>query len=516
MLSAPAWPGNLDELRAVLDRVLRAAPAGPVRQEDVLAHLPIDGGCARIAPQVSLREARRQFEREYIASVLERHRWRMSEAARTLGIERANLYRKTRQLGILRRTGAPSLHDMRPLRILLAACLPCCVVPSTAAPSRVGQTPVPPGTITSARCELTPSLVLKDEGVDTTSSTSRSTRSTTSPFDLTPRGDVALRMRRLRLGVRGRRPTTSTTGSTNRARPQHFGPARVDLDLGALKPYASVEGPTAARAPNPEVDARARHRDLSMAPASAVKIASRTTLIVNGTAEQLAVRRRPTISRRRSQRELRRPPRTSRRRRRVRLDAVHQFSPCSWHASSSASTSRPARDSNSWRVSPTFTFSPTGLLTGSATLRLPPLYDALADAARLFGLVSAVNVGATIYRRNQMQARSSTATSSTRTTTATPYYLNTGGTLTWTYLLAGPIDMRGTGGRTAWTTRSPARRSAGDDHITTYGGGIGYRFTNRARLGVNAEWHAPRLEPGGRPDYRNHRIFAGLTWGTTL
>ena len=31
----------------------------------------------------------------------------MSEAARTLGIERANLYRKTRQLGIMRRAGAP-------------------------------------------------------------------------------------------------------------------------------------------------------------------------------------------------------------------------------------------------------------------------------------------------------------------------------------------------------------------------------------------------------------------------
>src|SRR5258706_9189916 len=107
VLSAPAWPGNLDELRGVLDRVLRAAPAGAIRQEDVLAHLPIDGAFARIAPQISLREARRQFEREYIASVLERHRWRMSEAARTLGIERANLYRKTRQLGIMRRAGAP-------------------------------------------------------------------------------------------------------------------------------------------------------------------------------------------------------------------------------------------------------------------------------------------------------------------------------------------------------------------------------------------------------------------------
>jgi DNA-binding NtrC family response regulator len=108
VLAAPAWPGNLDELRAVLDRVMRTAPDGPIRQEDVLAQLPIDGGFARVAPHVSLREARRQFEREYIASVLERHRWRMSDAARTLGIERANLYRKTRQLGILRRSSTPA------------------------------------------------------------------------------------------------------------------------------------------------------------------------------------------------------------------------------------------------------------------------------------------------------------------------------------------------------------------------------------------------------------------------
>jgi DNA-binding NtrC family response regulator len=104
VLSAAAWPGNLDELRSVLERIVQAAPDGAIRQEDVLAHLPIDGAFARIAPHVSLREARQQFEREYIASVLERHRWRMSDAARTLGIERANLYRKTRQLGIMRRS----------------------------------------------------------------------------------------------------------------------------------------------------------------------------------------------------------------------------------------------------------------------------------------------------------------------------------------------------------------------------------------------------------------------------
>jgi DNA-binding NtrC family response regulator len=65
-------------------------------------HLPIQATFARPDLTASLREARRRFERDYIAAVLERHRWRMSEAARTLGIERANLYRKTRQLGITR------------------------------------------------------------------------------------------------------------------------------------------------------------------------------------------------------------------------------------------------------------------------------------------------------------------------------------------------------------------------------------------------------------------------------
>jgi DNA-binding NtrC family response regulator len=57
-------------------------------------------------PTGSLRDARRQFEREFIASVLRDHAWHMREAARALGIERANLYRKARQLGIpLRREG---------------------------------------------------------------------------------------------------------------------------------------------------------------------------------------------------------------------------------------------------------------------------------------------------------------------------------------------------------------------------------------------------------------------------
>jgi DNA-binding NtrC family response regulator len=101
VLSALPWAGNIDELAALLEKVLQTSGTN-ITQEDVLAHLPIDGQFSRVDLTASLRDARRRFERDYIAAVLERHQWRMSEAARALGIERANLYRKTRQLGIVR------------------------------------------------------------------------------------------------------------------------------------------------------------------------------------------------------------------------------------------------------------------------------------------------------------------------------------------------------------------------------------------------------------------------------
>jgi len=52
-----------------------------------------------------LREARRQFERSYIVAVLEQNGWHVAKAAKVLGLQRPNLYRKARQLQIdLRRS----------------------------------------------------------------------------------------------------------------------------------------------------------------------------------------------------------------------------------------------------------------------------------------------------------------------------------------------------------------------------------------------------------------------------
>jgi two-component system nitrogen regulation response regulator NtrX len=111
-LAALPWPGNVAELRQIVDRLRAAANGRPIRAEDVLSELGFDRQGRRVTQPGTLRDARRNFEREYIAAVLGRHGWRIAEAAATLGIERANLYRKIRQIGLTRPSASePGDHE---------------------------------------------------------------------------------------------------------------------------------------------------------------------------------------------------------------------------------------------------------------------------------------------------------------------------------------------------------------------------------------------------------------------
>jgi two-component system nitrogen regulation response regulator NtrX len=102
LLSALPWRGNAVELRRLLDAIVTGMQGGRgIALEDVLAHVRLDSGAAMPATG-TLKQARSRFEREYIAAVLEQHRGRISDAARALGIQRTNLYRKIRSLKVSR------------------------------------------------------------------------------------------------------------------------------------------------------------------------------------------------------------------------------------------------------------------------------------------------------------------------------------------------------------------------------------------------------------------------------
>ena len=100
LFGALTWPGNHAELRTAVERVVADGVEDVIQIEHILPVLQLHRARSPFVPTGNLREARQRFERDYIASVLQHHDWRMAPAAQALGIQRPNLYRKARQLGI--------------------------------------------------------------------------------------------------------------------------------------------------------------------------------------------------------------------------------------------------------------------------------------------------------------------------------------------------------------------------------------------------------------------------------
>jgi two-component system nitrogen regulation response regulator NtrX len=100
LLAQLPWPGNVRELRNLMERLVVLVPKDSVSQEDVMAALRMPGGHFGDGGPLPLRQARARFEREYILYRLSANRGNLGNTARDLGIERTNLYRKMKQLGI--------------------------------------------------------------------------------------------------------------------------------------------------------------------------------------------------------------------------------------------------------------------------------------------------------------------------------------------------------------------------------------------------------------------------------
>jgi two-component system nitrogen regulation response regulator NtrX len=100
------WKGNVRELRNLMERVAILVPADSVGAQDLMDVLHMASGPEEGAGAVPLREARSRFERQYIVTRLHANRGNLGDTARELGIERTNLYRKMKQLGITAPTRA--------------------------------------------------------------------------------------------------------------------------------------------------------------------------------------------------------------------------------------------------------------------------------------------------------------------------------------------------------------------------------------------------------------------------
>ena len=100
------WPGNIRELRNVVERLVLLAGESPVSAAEVRLVLPVsdDGsGSTSVGGSLgtgTLAERTEQFEREVLLAEIRRQNFHMTNVARAMGLERSHLYKKCQQLGI--------------------------------------------------------------------------------------------------------------------------------------------------------------------------------------------------------------------------------------------------------------------------------------------------------------------------------------------------------------------------------------------------------------------------------
>jgi two-component system nitrogen regulation response regulator NtrX len=107
LLQTMTWPGNVRQLRNVIERVLILGDSGgPISASELPGEsaVPLEQGRVIISGSIAtlpLREAREAFEREYLMTQINRFGGNISRTAEFVGMERSALHRKLKSLGVV-------------------------------------------------------------------------------------------------------------------------------------------------------------------------------------------------------------------------------------------------------------------------------------------------------------------------------------------------------------------------------------------------------------------------------
>ncbi len=99
------WPGNVRELKNIVERLVIMTPARVIGAADIPPLQKTDNGHrpeppAELPESDSLREARQDFEKQFIVKKLKEFEGNISKTAEAIGLERSNLHRKIKSFGL--------------------------------------------------------------------------------------------------------------------------------------------------------------------------------------------------------------------------------------------------------------------------------------------------------------------------------------------------------------------------------------------------------------------------------
>ena len=94
-----SWPGNVRELKNLIEKLMILVDSPKIEPSDiasVIKNYPV----IKSNNVSSLKQAREDFEREFIREKLVIANWNVTKAAKMLGIPRTYLYKKIKKFGI--------------------------------------------------------------------------------------------------------------------------------------------------------------------------------------------------------------------------------------------------------------------------------------------------------------------------------------------------------------------------------------------------------------------------------
>jgi two-component system nitrogen regulation response regulator NtrX len=102
------WPGNVRELKNIIERLVIMTPDTTIQVNHLPSYMAGPETLREYAvskresvlDRNTLREAREEFEKEFILQKLEENQWNISKTAEAIELERSNLYRKIKNYGI--------------------------------------------------------------------------------------------------------------------------------------------------------------------------------------------------------------------------------------------------------------------------------------------------------------------------------------------------------------------------------------------------------------------------------
>jgi two-component system nitrogen regulation response regulator NtrX len=104
LLSQYAWPGNVRELRNMMERAVIMLDEDRVDAPHLRPLLLVRDEAGAPPSDSSLRDSLESYERRMIEKALAASDGNIAQAARSLGLDRANLHRKLRRFGLLKRS----------------------------------------------------------------------------------------------------------------------------------------------------------------------------------------------------------------------------------------------------------------------------------------------------------------------------------------------------------------------------------------------------------------------------